>query len=314
VNGRLGPWKTDNPGQTPLSGSYTFQQARLGVFQAIAGTLDSQGRFSGVVEHLEVEGSTDTPDFQANQTSHLVHLKTHFQAVVNATNGDTFLQPVEGYFERTKITARGEVAGKRGGGRRKGKTASLHMMGEGLIENLFRLLVRSEPPIKGNVNFSTQVQVPPGDLQFLKKIYLEGDFQIAEATFVNPARQSDVRRLSIRARGLKNRGSETIESSLKGHVTLRNAVANFSGFSISIPGASALLSGTYNLLNERINLHGTLRMDSSISHATTGLKSVLLKVLNPVLKKKRSAGSVLPVRITGTYRQPSFGLAVASGQ
>ena len=67
------------------------------------------------------------------------------------------------------------------------------------------------------------------------------------------------------------------------------------------------MQGTYNLLTETIDLHGSLRTDSEPSKSTHGVKTLLLKVLQPLFKKKR-AGYMMPVRITGTYDHPSFGL------
>jgi hypothetical protein len=37
--GRLGPWRADASGETPLQGSYTFARANLGALNGIAGTL-----------------------------------------------------------------------------------------------------------------------------------------------------------------------------------------------------------------------------------------------------------------------------------
>jgi hypothetical protein len=65
--------------------------------------------------------------------------------------------------------------------------------------------------------------------------------------------------------------------------------------------------GTYNLISHRIDLHGRLRVDTKISNTTTGAKAMLLKMMDPFFKKKRK-GEVLPVRISGTYEHPSFGL------
>lgn len=96
-------------------------------------------------------------------------------------------------------------------------------------------------------------------------------------------------------------------SNLKGHVVLKDGAAQFSNLSFTVPGASAQMEGTYNLITERIDLHGTLRTDSQPSKTTSGVKALLLKVLDPFFKKKR-AGYVMPVKITGTYEHPFFGL------
>ena len=40
--GTFGPWSADEPSNTPLTGDYTFNNADLGVFKAIAGILKSR--------------------------------------------------------------------------------------------------------------------------------------------------------------------------------------------------------------------------------------------------------------------------------
>ena len=41
--GNFGPWNASEPGDTPLKGDYTFDNADLGIFAGIAGTLSSKG-------------------------------------------------------------------------------------------------------------------------------------------------------------------------------------------------------------------------------------------------------------------------------
>jgi hypothetical protein len=67
------------------------------------------------------------------------------------------------------------------------------------------------------------------------------------------------------------------------------------------------MQGTYNLLTEKSDLHGTLKTDSEPSKTTQGMKALILKVLDPFFKKKH-VGYVMPVKITGTYEHPSFGV------
>jgi hypothetical protein len=47
-----------------------------------------------------------------------------------------------------------------------------------------------------------------------------------------------------------------------------------------------------------VHLVGTLRMDTDISHTSTGFKSFLLKPLAPFFKKKK-AGALVPIAVTG---------------
>ena len=74
--GKFGPWSEDDVGKTAVSGEYSFQQADLGVFGGIAGLLSSSGKFSGVLDRIEVQGLTDTPRFTVTSSSHQVQLRT----------------------------------------------------------------------------------------------------------------------------------------------------------------------------------------------------------------------------------------------
>jgi len=111
--GKFGPWSTDDVGKTAVSGDYLFQQADLGVFRGIAGLLSSSGKFSGVLNRIEVRGMTDTPRFTVSSSSHQVQLRTQFYALVNGENGDTFLQKVVATFWKTTVWSAGSVAGSR---------------------------------------------------------------------------------------------------------------------------------------------------------------------------------------------------------
>ena len=82
---------------------------------------------------------------------------------------------------------------------------------------------------------------------------------------------------------------------------------HFSDLSFLVPGASVTLDGTYGLADGRIDLSGNARLQAKLSQTTTGFKSFLLKAVDPFFSKK-GAGTVLPIKITGTRDSPSFGL------
>lgn len=141
-NGRFGPWKSSDPGLTPLSGSYSFQNAILGFFHGIDGHLSSEGRFGGTLQQVDLQGSTDVPDFVVKRAKHPVHLTTRFHLLVNGTTGDTSLQRVVASFLRTKIVTVGSVSYADG---RKSKTAVLDMtVREGRIQDLLRLFTHEK--------------------------------------------------------------------------------------------------------------------------------------------------------------------------
>src|ERR1022692_2099529 len=94
-DGEIGPWNEDDPGSTPVTGSYTYDHANLARFEGISSTLSAQGKFSGTIGHIDTNGETDVPDFRVSGNSHTVHLISRFQAIVDGTNGDTYLQNVD---------------------------------------------------------------------------------------------------------------------------------------------------------------------------------------------------------------------------
>ena len=306
ATGRLGPWRSGDFALTPLSGTYVFRRAQLGAFHGIAGTLSSEGRFQGPINALTVRGSTDVPDFEVTRSGHKVHLVTQFDALVNGTQGDVVLRSVDGRWGHTTVTGKGRIEGTPG---RKGKIASFDFVVRGgRIDDVLYLFVRSpQAPLAGPTTFEARVTIPPGKKKFVEKVVLEGQFEITSAQFTSPKTQNSVDKLSSQARGQKDVESpEAVVSGLNGHVLLTGGVAHFSSIVMDVPGARARMHGTYGLENQRVSLHGMLFLDVKLSQATSGIKSFLLKPLEPFLKKNRRRGAKMPVGITGAYSHPSY--------
>jgi hypothetical protein len=201
-NGHFGPLNLNDLGSTPLSGSYKFQQANLSVFHGIAGTLSSDGDFTGRLGDVAARGAVDIPDFKVVTSDHEVHLNSRFRANVNGTNGDVFLNEIDTSFLQTVVGGEGSIASKSG---QKGKTTSLELeANRGRIQDLLRLFVTANPPpMDGQTRFKAHVQIPPEGRPFLKELILQGDFEIEEAAFTKPTTQTQVDELSERARGEK---------------------------------------------------------------------------------------------------------------
>ena len=308
AEGEFGPLDTSKPEEAPASGSYTFERANLGVFPGIGGTLYSTGKFEGKLNQLEVAGMTDTPDFNVSPNPHTVHLRTQYHAVVNGWNGDVSLKNVKAQINNSTVLARGEIASKGG----PGKTISLTgIENEGSIKDWLELLAHSHhPKMTGTMKFRTIVYVPPGQQDFIKRVNLRGDFEIGNAEFSKPATQEKVNQLSQAARGQKpDDAPESVFENMRGHVEMENAVANVSDLYFGVPGALAHMHGTYGIESDKIDLHGNLRVDQKLSKSSSGLKSVFLKLIEPAMKKKK-AGEIVPVKITGTMKEPSYGLDI----
>ena len=306
TRGSFGAWTSGHPGDTPISGEYSFDRADLSVYRGIAGMLSSKGKFEGVLKHIDIAGSTDVPDFEVTSGSHKVKLRINYSAFVDAIHGDTFLKNVDAHFGQTNVIAAGSVAGSKG---RKGKFGQFDLtVRSGRIEDILGLFVKErKSPMSGAIAIKAKAEIPPGKERFLDKVKLHGTFGIDDGSFSKAETQQNVNELSAGARGEKMEDAETVLTDLKGQVLLEGGVASFSDLSFGIPGADARMYGTYNILNHKIDLHGRMRVDTKISKTTTGVKALLLKAMDPFFKKKKK-GEVVPVHITGTYEHPEFGL------
>jgi AsmA-like C-terminal region len=307
VRGQFGPWESKELKEVPLSGSYTFENAQLAKFRGIAGVLSSTGDFDGPLGQITVQGAVNVPAFQVTRSHHDVSLTAKFDATVDATHGDVNLKTVDASFLRTAVHAEGRIASTEG---RRGKTTSLNLtVPHGQIQDVLDLFVTSKmPPMDGITNFQTHIEIPPGDQPFLKKIVMEGTFAIRDAVLTNQNRQSQVDLLSKRASGeKKQKETDRVNARLEGRVAVRNGSALFAPVSFQIPGASITMTGQFNLLNQHLDFHGDARTQAELSEVTTGVKAILLKPIDSLFKKK-NAGADVRVGMTGTYRNPHFGV------
>ncbi len=96
--GDFGPWLAEVPAETPVAGQYTFQNADMGTLKGIKGTMSSKGSFTGPLDYMKVEGVTDIPDFSLRTADHPIALHTNFSAIVDGTNGNTYLKSVTARF------------------------------------------------------------------------------------------------------------------------------------------------------------------------------------------------------------------------
>ena len=314
-SGSIGPWKGEKGTvrSTAISGKYVLTRADLGVFKALGGIIFSRGEFSGNLEKLNISGMTDSPNFEVKESGHQFHLSTQFRGLLDMKNGDLLLPSLEARLGNTSLIAHGSVSGKP-------KTVTLDVThGQGEIQDLILLFSNAKAsPMLGPVIFQTQVVLPSEHRPFKERVRLTGNFNISRARFTSTNTQKDVDQLSERAEGKKDKekdydhdddenGFERVMTDLKGDVVLKDGVATFLPVSFAAPGAQADMKGTYSLLTKLVNLRGKMRILATVSQASTGAKSIFLKVLDPFYKKKKKgAGAEVPIRMTGTYGHTHF--------
>lgn len=307
AEGRFGPWRSEAPRSTPVSGVYLFHDGELDAIKGIGGHMTSSGQFDGVLERLAVQGTTTSADFQLDLAGQPMPLKTAFKATVDGTRGDVVLDDVDATLGRSRIRAHGSVASTPGA---KGRTVTLTVtMKDARFEDLLRLSVKAaEPPMRGRLDIDTGFELPPGAEDVPQRLNLKGRFAIRGGRFASDTAQNKIDELSRRGRGEPgNEEVANVISAFGGAFTLHNGVLRLPELRFSVRGAQVDLAGSYVLRTQALDFTGALRLDAPVSRTVTGFKSILLKPIDPLFRRD-GAGTVLPINITGTVDMPAFGV------
>jgi len=316
--GRFGPWLVADPGESLITGDYRFDHADLGGFKGIAGILTSTGHYQGTLRDLTADGEADVPDFRLTHFGAAVPLHTRFHAKVDATNGDTWLEPVDARLGGSHFTAQGQIvrvmATELG--------APPHSIGHdialtidvdrGRIDDFLRLASRSGMVLMtGDVALKAMLHVPPGPAPVHERMTLAGRFALDHALFANPKMQGRIAELSLRGQGrpneLKTVDPASILSHLDGSFRLADGVLTLPGVNFTVPGAKIAMKGAYQLDGGALDFAGTAQMESTVSKMVGGWKGMLLKPVDRYLKKD-GAGTEVPIHIQGTREAPKFGI------
>lgn len=309
TTGSFGPWLAGSPGDTAIEGKYSLREAQLDDIKGLDGTLSSTGSYSGTLERLSVTGETTSPNFTLDVANQPVPLNTTFDAVVDGTNGDTYLEAVHATLINTLIDATGQIVRARD---IKGRHIALDVaISKGRLEDLLRLAMKpGASPMVGQIALKTKLLIPAGPADVIERMQLDGNFELSQARFTNFDVQTRINELSKRARGAATEERvKGVVSNLAGRFVLRNTLLTFHNLSFSVPGARVELAGSYGLRNETMNFTGELLLDASLAQTTTGWKSLAARVVQPFFRRE-GGGSKLPIKVTGTRDKPSFGLDV----
>lgn len=311
VDGGFGPWDREEPGDTALNGNFSFAKADLGVFKGISGTLSSYGYFEGTLDRIVANGQTDTPDFTIAVGGHPFPLHTRYEALIDGTNGDTRLENIDAWFLNSYMNAKGAVLDAPQG--QDGRTVTLDVhMDRSRIEDVMRMAVKTPTaPMTGALKLDTKFVLPPGDKDVSERLRLDGQFWIGTAKFTNYDVQGKIEELSKRGRAKTAEPvKEHVASDFQGKFKLDNGRLAIPNLTFAVPGAKVQLAGVYALGPEALAFKGELLLDAKISQTVTGVKSLLLKAIDPLFKQKDGTGSSIPIKIEGTREAPDFGLDV----
>jgi AsmA-like C-terminal region len=304
ASGLIGPFRTNSYATTPVKGNYKLLSVDLSRLQGLAGHAEGQGEFKGNFTRVVVNGMAVIPDFRADG-AHTVRLDAHYSVTVNATNADVAIDGAEVRTGSSVITAIGSVAGSP-------RLVALTIATKGAqVEDLLKIVQNTNPQVTGKVNFEAAVQLQGGPEGFLQRLQLKGDASLDGMRLVNAKEQQTEDAFSARVRkdgpGDGDAGNPPVVGlEARSATRFDHGMAYFPDIHATVPGADAHLHGTFNLLDKKIHLTGTVALEKGISHAATGWKAMMLKPLTPFFRKK-DAGAVVPIAVTGTAKEPRLG-------
>lgn len=303
ATGTFGPIQPGNLGATPLSGTFTFAPVNLDQIGELHGILTAKGQFKGPLTAIEEFAQASTPDFAVSH-GRPVPMSGWVQCTVNGLNLNIVLHRIEVKTGKTVVDAGGEYMGS------PGATHVQLMVANGRAEDMLRPFLHNPAPIVGPVWLKLDAHLAPDGKgeTFFHRLTVDGSFNVPEERVTKRSEENKLTSFSERAQGEKTEDDSKQDepegpgvdalSSLVGQAKIRDGMVSTKRLEFGMPGASADLSGWYNLRNGAVHLDGELKMEKDISHAQTGFKSVLLKPLAPFFKKKH-AGAVVPIAVRG---------------
>jgi hypothetical protein len=309
--GTFGPWDTEAPGESSVTGHYTFLHADLNTIKGIGGVLHSVGDFTGRLDRIEVQGIADVPDFTLDTANHPMSLHTQFSAIVDGTTGDTYLQPVNARLGASDFSCQGAVVNIKG----QGHTIDLDVdVPAGRIQDFLQLAVKTQPAVMtGVLAMKTKLHIRPGQESVTRKLELKGTFGLKQIHFTNPDVQDKVDMLSLRAEGHPKEakpGAEDVPSRMTGRFSMGDGKLTLEALEYILPGATVQLHGVYTLDGKKFDFTGKVRTKAKLSQMVASRwKSWALKIADPFFHK-HGAGAEIPVKVTGTNTAPKFGLDI----
>ena len=305
TQGELGPFNASHYQGTHISGTFDLVHADLRNIDDFSGMAKAKGGYEGTLDRLEVTGQAASPDFRVSD-AHAVPVDVQYQILVNGPAGDVQIQRSLWRSGDCTITATATIAGK------PKKTHVDFESKEGNLERFLDVIEHGEPETRGFASFHASADFTTGPEPFLKRLNLDGQISLDHVSFVSKQQQT-MDAFSARVRknppddpqASSQSNPPVIYAEASSHTRFENGIATLPDVVVTIPGADGKLHGTFNLLNYKVHLTGTAKLQKGLSHTSTGWKSVLLKPLAPFFRHK-NAGTVISIAVTGTSQKPNL--------
>jgi hypothetical protein len=180
-------------------------------------------------------------------------------------------------------------------------------MPSGNLGDILTLAMKDPPFMRGKISLKTSIAIPPLTGKVREKLLLDGRFEITQGRFLRSTIQNQIDSLSRRGQGQpENEEIDAVVSAMAGKFKLENEVITFRSLSFAVPGSGVDLAGSYDLDQDALDFHGTLRLQATVSQTMTGWKRWVLKPVDPFFSKEGS-GTLLRIQVVGTSKEPKFG-------
>ena len=260
--------------------------------------LRSTGSFEGQLDRIAVRGKTEVPDFSLDTANHPMPLSTEFQAVVDGTSGDTYLEHIQAKLGSSEFSCQGAVVDVKGQGHKIDVKTDVP---NGQIADFLGLAVKTSPaPMTGLLTLQAKLQIAPGKESVSQKMTMQGAFTLRQIHFTNPAIEDKVDLMSLRAQGKTDDlkpGAPDVTSKMTGHFAMRDGELVFSRLDYALPGGNVHLTGRYTMDGRKYKFAGKVRTRAEVSQMVASKwKSLLLKPLDPFFSK-HGWGTEIPIKV-----------------
>jgi hypothetical protein len=309
ASGTFGPWNGETPGDSKVAGNYRFEHADLNTIKGLGGLLRSTGSFDGQLDRIAVRGTTEVPDFSLDTANHPMPLSTVFQAIVDGTSGDTYLENIQAKLGNSEFSCQGAVVDVKDQGHRIDVKTNVP---SGQIADFLGLAVKTNPaPMTGHLTLQAKLQIAPGKESVSRKMTMEGAFTLQQIHFTNPSIEDKVDLMSLRARGDTNElkpGAPDVTSRMTGKFAMRSGDLVFSRLDYSLPGGNVHLTGHYTMDGRQYEFVGKVRTKAEVSKMVASKwKSILLKPVDPFFRK-HGWGTEVRIKVSSDRNgKPKFG-------
>ena len=250
TEGRFGPWSRESPGATPVDGKYSFNDVDLSTIKGIAGTLTSTGEFRGALGRIEVKGETRRL-ISVSTSRRTLPLTTTFEAIVDGTDGDTYLNAVNARLRQTPILAKGAITGTPGV---KGRTVQLQVqIADGRIDDLLLLAVKAPSRCSAAARAAHRLRAAARQ-GGRRRSAAPGRRVRSRLGSVPRSQGAGEARGDERTRQRRSRRSaRRVATEFEGKFKLAEGTLSLAALKFRIPGAAVHLDGTYGLRSEASN-------------------------------------------------------------